>query len=175
MPEPIEPVKVEAYQCPVCEEIVVGNYEKARTHANLPVISLPYGLVFYYPCQRGEIIHIIDSRGTFNNEGLGDFFRRDKSPHSKSYSVKKWPLRITDINYDVCRRSCDINSEDFVKELIEGAKRKQAGIRLCTPGRFERIEKILSPELIDGSGEILVDKLIRTTPELEALVASVKR
>ncbi len=147
MSKKIEPLKLEAYRCPIvgCGETIFGSYEDAVKHVNQPIgPRLPIGLLFG---RREECYTIV----TGESEGL--------SPrHSPFYSVKTFE-----------------GSSQF-KLLLEGETSGESMVmsiaggfyaRLLPLEEFKKVSGALSKLAVFANSRIVP---VRSTRELELIL-----
>ena len=66
MREDKEPRKTEAYTCPVCNKLLIGSYDKAKKHTDIPEYEpFPIGLTFSVGKEFYEIIY---DNGKFSSD-----------------------------------------------------------------------------------------------------------
>lgn len=80
----LEPIKIEAYTCPVCKEVLVMPYEKAKEHVNVKIdrTRLPEGLIYLEPKIKSENIYY---RIIFSHKELS-------SDHSLLHHIETYSL-----------------------------------------------------------------------------------
>jgi len=143
----IEPVRVEAYRCPIegCGEVLVGSYEEAVAHVNQPIaLRFPIGFTF--------------------NEGNGYFVIRQDNfrltlNHSPSYYVcflspRSMPNRVLSFQ----------NTDSL--SVVETVRRNS----LLIPEQLEGFGNFHA----DFFKQYNLTP-VRTTPELEAMLGASRR
>lgn len=142
----IEPIKIEAYTCPVCEDVLYMDLEEARKKVNIHQDTpLPTG--FIYRDLKFDSIRIV-------RDILCLTQHNSEFPHSydhTAYSFRGGTLEGT---------NKVVNS----REVKENLKKKQA--RLLTEKEVLDFQKISSFRDLSS----IMPRLIRITSELENLV-----
>ncbi len=151
-----KPEKVEAYRCPVCSEIIVGDYEKASNHTRQSVHEeLPVGLAYFSLGNFGGPKHyeLITHRDLPKLDSL----------HSPVYSTRPFMIGCKE---GIMRIVDTITTLSFKEEF------KERKIRLLTQEELEEFCRLNSTFLSDFRN---IFTPVRTTPELEELVGELKR
>jgi hypothetical protein len=147
-----KPIPIEAYKCPVCDEIMYCSLEEATRHAKHPVDEspLPEGLLMV----DGDKVCVV--------LGRGDFFSEDDEgpPHTLYQAMVRFSKTLK--AYDSLMTGLD--TRELKKQLKEGK------YRLLSEEEFSQ-----SRELVMGDEHGLarhgINEPIRTTPEVEALLS----
>lgn len=144
----ITPVRVEAYKCPVCNQVVFGTYKDAVVHANLPVgPELPLGLVYFRHFK--EFPTIVTSKLDFG-------VVTTKNPHSRVYITLEYLGRGS---IPFC--SNVVVSSELFEEVAKGTS------HFYTTEEFEEKKRMLEKFFIEGEVIIPLKKLVRTIESLE--------
>jgi hypothetical protein len=154
----IEPIPVQKYKCPVCNNTIEATLDEARAHCNQVVDDpLPVGLAY-----------AIYNKGyprTYNDGAPqgAHMIVEDKGitiSHSRMY-VK---ISLNDSYPELTKGNLD--SRDFRKKVVSGE------YLIVTEKEFE----CLRGSLAQWYGErVLFLPTVRTTPDLEQLVSSAKK
>ncbi len=143
-----EPIKIEMYECPKCNNRLECSYEEARAHVNMPMgTQLPVGLV--YKDSTLAIYQVVSNEGKINKN------------HEFNQSTLALEL-YGKLNGEV---KFLVTTKDFTKNL------KSLKYSLLTPKEFDEFKSnyaSLFPSLLTPKPS----ELIRTTSELEALANS---
>ena len=149
-----EPIKIEAYQCPVCDKLLsYYSFEKAKSHVNVSTDNtrLPIGLFFFYMCKDKPLYATINC-----NSGKLD------SDHSFVHTLANDYLSDSGVlNFQGSR-------EVSYRNLLRRFEKKLS--RFLSQDEFDQL--FFSPENrleIEGHGPI------RTCPQLEGIVAEVSK
>ena len=182
------PRKVEAYVCKVCNVVFIGTLEQATKHEQTPIDdALPMGLVFlktYMDPSLDSSFHVVLNDREFGYKGRPitlDQIRpikldeidpdMNKSMHSWSQEIFEYDPEIDNFNsQEKIRRGSEpyIKSSYLVKKLI-----KNGDYKLLNDEQFDNFKKLYIEHLdrVRSFKELDPDQLLRTTPEIEELVA----
>lgn len=160
-----EPEPIEAYRCPKCEKILVGTREEAQKHVDIPLdIKLPKGFVY----KEGQIMfRIIESGGRLGERS---------QPHCYTYRTRGYNTKSPGIGsrgFEVGSLEQTLNIKRFMLFIQSSG---QKGCSTLGEEEFNELRKKYQEHmerhytLYSKNSE----ELIRTTPELEALLTEVQ-
>ena len=167
--------KVEAYRCSVCRELILGTEEQALRHARSSAgRRLPIGLIYTWGSANDSSYTIIRAKGrkirykihkeevvvqdghTWEYSIIGFYYSNSRCPNHPDGC----PPRL---EYNALRET----SAQFKFSLGNGQR------RLLGKEEFERVSEDIRPliqRFLERRTISIPRKLVRTTPELEALV-----
>jgi hypothetical protein len=146
--------EVKAYECPDCRHLTT-DIEEAIEHARLPRNDLPRGLVFKLKLKRSQVYMVITGTSYVDD----------------THSVEHEKVILN----ESCREHVLSKEQDFKDEWSSSIRRClcQGSYNLLTPDEFEQFKRDYRIP-IETLTEIGLN-LVRTSPEVEELVAGVGR
>lgn len=133
---------IQVYQCPKCNLILRGTYEEAQEHVDIPIDTLPAGLVIK-PAHQKDYIVLSKGKSIDSNHGSSQ------------------------LEYYYNKRGVKTNIGTRMNSRLTKTYLKNEVYFLLTEQEFDKFKK----KFLKHSKKP-IKKLIRTTSELEKLVSS---
>jgi len=138
-----QPLEVTAYECQTCGHLE-KDLEKATAHAEIPLKSLPQGLI--YSTVPGEQYEILVSASSVDHRHIS----HHQIDQIQVLSTRRY-LRTG-------------NAEDIMNDLREGK------IQIFSEDEFAEFLDVNQEPLRELQNDFKIKEFVRTTPELDSLV-----
>lgn len=181
----IEPRRIEAYECPICEQVLVTDLETAAQHVNFPVYpALPLGAAFKENTKWGEGYYyiVIESPGRWSRDAVfrkgrvSNHFRNQKaiiySVDEGTFNDEPWEISFYGLAHSHGESFALLNDAEFCS-LRRAYLAKTSSIHEKDKDWFDKVTRDISKE--ERKVICWTHNLLKTYPELEEIISKYNR